>query len=497
MFNALKYSMRGLLAALFLIPSFSQASFIFDHTSSTNSNDYEPTVQLACEEWFNGATRNGQHLEIDDGSVLNHLNLNVWSTSYKCKAVLDSVYYVQSNTTLYAYETVCPTGYIDNGSGTCIPEPICPTAGTTANFGVQLSLGGNTVNVDGDPFPIVDDGCVYQLTDPYSNDSCQLFDDPDNLEAEPTILCFNSYTSTGDEYTGDLSDTIQSADITNFQPHTPDEPSSTTTNTPPLVDNFPDGTSVTSETTSTNTDSGSDSTVEANDDSIVVTQQEGSQTSSTSTTTTTVNPDGSSTVSTNTENTYQPPQTTTTTIDKNDSQTTGSSTGGSQTTTNSNVTDTYDSDGNLTGTSTTGSGDGTGTDDSTKDGNCGAPGQPPCDVVVADNSDDYSDTLSDLSSLQSSLDTQNEDLVTELSDSNEDYGVSQITSFDPDAWVNKYSLFPASGACSGEISTTIFSKSFVLSPCQKLQPLRDILAWVFFILTFFTILKITFNRKIL
>lgn len=50
-----------------------------------------------------------------------------------------------------------------------------------------------------------------------------------------------------------------------------------------------------------------------------------------------------------------------------------------------------------------------------------------------------------------------------------------------------------SSSCSGAISTTIFGRSFVLDPCTKLQPLRDILAWVFSILAALSVIKTVFS----
>jgi hypothetical protein len=48
-------------------------------------------------------------------------------------------------------------------------------------------------------------------------------------------------------------------------------------------------------------------------------------------------------------------------------------------------------------------------------------------------------------------------------------------------------------SCSGGINTTIFGHAFVLNPCDKLQILRDVLAWVFYILTAISIFYITFG----
>ncbi|WAR44571.1 hypothetical protein [Methylomonas rapida] len=41
------------------------------------------------------------------------------------------------------------------------------------------------------------------------------------------------------------------------------------------------------------------------------------------------------------------------------------------------------------------------------------------------------------------------------------------------------SLLPSDSSCSGGINTTIFGKEFIFEPCEKLAPLREILAWFF------------------
>ncbi len=53
------------------------------------------------------------------------------------------------------------------------------------------------------------------------------------------------------------------------------------------------------------------------------------------------------------------------------------------------------------------------------------------------------------------------------------------------------SLLPEETSCSGGIHTTIFNRSFDLEPCEKLLPLREILAWFFSIWTVWIILNLT------
>ncbi|MDD2661354.1 MAG: hypothetical protein PHY54_17015 [Methylococcales bacterium] len=66
-----------------------------------------------------------------------------------------------------------------------------------------------------------------------------------------------------------------------------------------------------------------------------------------------------------------------------------------------------------------------------------------------------------------------------------------LTFSTPGEWVS--SMLPSSTNCAGSINQTVFGKQFIFAPCEKLQPLRDVLAWVFALLAILDILKITFR----
>lgn len=53
------------------------------------------------------------------------------------------------------------------------------------------------------------------------------------------------------------------------------------------------------------------------------------------------------------------------------------------------------------------------------------------------------------------------------------------------------SMLPSDTSCSGGIHTTFLGKSFDLEPCEKLSPLREILAWFFAVMTAWQIINMT------
>ncbi|MCQ8130515.1 hypothetical protein [Methylomonas rivi] len=53
------------------------------------------------------------------------------------------------------------------------------------------------------------------------------------------------------------------------------------------------------------------------------------------------------------------------------------------------------------------------------------------------------------------------------------------------------SMLPADSSCAGGIHTVIFGKHFDLEPCEKLSPLREILAWFFAVMTAWQIINMT------
>lgn len=170
---------------------------------------------------------------------------------------------------------------------------------------------------------------------------------------------------------------------------------------------------------------------------------------------------------------------------------------GSTTTTK---TTTYDSTGKQTGSTSVSSGNVSETDGSGDGGGgeeggelCGAPGQPICDVRIHENESDY-DT-SEIQNLESEFENMMQDLID--MDTSQILGVSEMSWTSPDYWIANFLNIPVSSNCSGVISSTIFGRAFVIDPCEKLIPLREILAWVFSIFTTLTIIAIIFHRKLL
>jgi len=481
-FNALKVSVWGSLAALLLISFSSYSSTLYKYGST-----YYPSGEVACDTIEQTADPSGCN-----GGVCNYT-----FTPNECK-YYDSTLTLRTGANLTLLNGDCSLitsdSYIDDGTGTCIMGSIC-NQGQTEVLEVRLDSNKTTVNIsDGSIFPIVNEGCVYTLTDPFVNDSCVAFDNPDNPNGPPTFVCTSSYTQTGESYTGDLNETIQAVNSVDFTEHVEQPASSSQTPSPPTTDILPDGTTVTTEAINKTIEGASSTDISETETDIVVTHKTGSETVTNETTVTTENPDNTVVVSKETQNTYTPPEITNLNIDKNTGKGTSSTSQSSPQNSGSTVTSTFDANGNHTGTTTTGAGDGTGTDDSTKEGNCGAPGQPPCDVTIEDTTEDshtqgFKDT-------EAELKAKRDGVLAELANHNEDFGLGGVSEFSSSNFITNYLPLPNVTTCSGEINTTIFGYSFILAPCDDLAPLREILAWVFFVLTVFSVINITLGRKI-
>jgi len=381
-------SLRGLVIALFLMPSFVSASYLFDTTQSTNPSVYEPTVQAACQEWFDAYTRNSQHLEVQQGVVTTHYGQNRYSTTYICKSILDSVYYVQSSQTVWAISADCPTGFEDDGSGECVEQTECPVGTVDIGSGgvqecVDICTAGDvrTIRVPlGDiPSSILDNiGCSATYNGVVGN--CTLL-------ADDTATCYAEFATTGDHnevhdcndwhptgfyedcYTvfGEGGDSTQNvtpqSEPTTSQNNISDATASTQVD-PSVVDTLPDGTVI---TTDIQTDSSSASdTIKISETTpgfIFIEEKDGSTTIIQTQTTTTSNPDGSSSVQTEQTNTYTSPKIEITSLDKSTGSSSKTSTGGQTSGGSSTTINNYNSSGSLTSSTQEQTGDGSGTDE--------------------------------------------------------------------------------------------------------------------------------------
>jgi len=373
------------------------------------------------------------------------------------------------------------SGYdYNNGTYSITGTVACPDAGTVKE-GYQYpapSSGVSYVDID---------GCSYTMSD---ITICYIW--------EGDLLCSGDVTSTGNDSPPDTPPVSQVSAPTNPVVDDTDSTSETEVS-PPVVSTLPDSTVVTTEEkTVTNTDKAG-TIVDNGDSTITITDSDGTVSTYSENKVTTVHPDGTITEQITKDTTVSTPDKQKDTINKSDGTVINNITNGDTINHNEVVINNYDADGKLvsTGKVSTGSGESGDEGDSEKEGNCGAPGQPSCEVTIKDTSSDYADQTAKLNQIASDEQALHDEQVEDLKDGENDYGASDIDNFSVDSWIDKYTPFPTSTTCTGDISTSIFGKPFVLSPCVKLQPLRDILAWVFFILTIFTVIRITLDRKII
>jgi|GEM_PF-4363727 len=146
----------------------------------------------------------------------------------------------------------------------------------------------------------------------------------------------------------------------------------------------PDGSTTQTTTETTTNTTGSGTTVWNDGQYIYVRDSSGTVTQYQRTNTTTTQTDGSSTEVTTTSQTVSTPSSTTTTVNTSSGTATITSQQGTSDGSTTVTTDTYDSNGNLVSSETTKTGaTETGDGDETKEGNCGAPNQPTCDVTIS------------------------------------------------------------------------------------------------------------------
>ncbi len=103
---------------------------------------------------------------------------------------------------------------------------------------------------------------------------------------------------------------------------------------------------------------------------------------------------------------------------------------------------------------------------------------------------DYS-TVAQVGGLGQLIDSEISGATGEINGTTNPFSTMSLTT--PADWVGD--LFPATTVCEGTISQNVFGKLFQFAPCEKLQPLREVLAWVFAMLAILDIVKITFRGQ--
>jgi hypothetical protein len=362
----------------------------------------------------------------------------------------------------------CPSGMQDsNGDGLCEELPQCE-AGSDTMFVRYTFTEAQQPNFYTDQAQIQNGGCIY---DSVGVEECGVYSD--GVKA-----CLFEYSQTDEPATGSESEPEEYTQGDSPQGNTTNDTGQTTYTEDPPVTN-PDGsTTQTTNETTTNT-TGSGTTMWNDDDYIYFRDSTGTTTVYDRQKTTTTNTDGSVDENVTTTKSTQTPSTTTTTVNKNTGNTTV--TNNNQSTTNSTTTTTnnyYDSEGNLTGSdsTTTGGSETENEGDENKEGNCGAPGQPACDVSL-----EGEDSLQDPAGiLDDNILPKLDEMITKLEEAGQTDISSDLVQFSP---LNLYE----SGSCDpNAFSTTYHTEQF--RPLEGFcsfydADIRPILAFFFYCLT--------------
>lgn len=478
-----------------------------------NGQVFGPTPQATCQlhaDQFTGEQATCENLHPRPFYDNNYL-FDVWR-NYPSRSQ------AEGDQVIYPIEGACPASYIDDGSGNCIIPQSCPSG--QVNIGsesvpncVDICVSGQTSTVitalSSIPNEIITSSGCSALYDSSTKLNCKLSDPvyctvtytesdifhEDNPCTGSSLL--NCYTVVyGDSNTA----TPQVADTGTPIPNP--ETTETKTVAPTITAPIDDGTSTTNSETNTKT-SDIGTTIKQIGDTVVRVDASGTIIEIISQLTVNTYTDGTSTsIEQNTVNSSPSNNSNTTYNVVDNTITTTSTTSGPSGTKTTSITNHYDSAGKLISqdsqTSGTGlvSGTGTGQDDETKEGNCGAPGQPVCDVKLVDTSDEYVSTMQKIQDAMDKIDSDNK-AITDNFTQNVDDAFDNLTVLNPANFLSKYFGFSMPSSCTGSINTTVFDRAFVVDPCEKLQPLRDILAWTFFVLTLMLSTKILFSRSLL
>jgi len=383
----------------------------------------------------------------------------------------------------------CPSGFADDGSGTCVAVPVCldsqieTTPGVCINKCDILDINGNprvasfSFIMGQSPATAIDDvlGCNYSRQ---SVDTC-------TLSQEGIATCYYTYSETG-EYFG-----VPAATDSTFVDPIPeqsnaDNTGSTNTDStvvsPPVTNPDSSVTDVTVQNKTTT--SGSGAKMWADSSNIYMQDSTGTINQYDKVTTTITNPDGSKSEVISITSGNVTPAITSTVLDKSTATVTSSNISSTTISGGSTTTNNYNSSGTLTDSTVvaSGTGSGSGQDDQTVEGNCGAPNQPACDVTLTgeEHLTDPADVLT-----ESGVLTQRDDNIADLqSGAGEDTGtLFNITN----GFETSFTSVLGSGTCDGTYGTVDYmGHSF--APFVSFCPVwdsdgRPLMKWFFYMLT--------------
>jgi len=332
-------SLRALVLALFLMPSYAFADYNQYRAQSGSISGTGLTLEAACDAYDIKATG---HIVIGYGADFCDVDFATNSTG-------GSIGHIP--VTIVSTSGSCPSGYSSNASNFCEVIPTCEAGNVKYLTGQPNSFPAS---------PISSGGCSYSyLYDPESPSRCVV-----NLSGETS--CTFTYSGNGEASTtndaGELPDVAPEVEGT-----TDNTKSTSETNvSDPTVITDPDGTVTTTENIQIINTAGSGTTISDTESNIIIKSGSGTISNQDKTITTVSSPDGASTVVTSTDKTTSTPTVETTTINKTTGSTTTINNAGSTTTNNVTTVNNYNSAGKLTGSTTTnsdGSADAQGTDE--------------------------------------------------------------------------------------------------------------------------------------
>lgn len=95
----------------------------------------------------------------------------------------------------------------------------------------------------------------------------------------------------------------------------------------------------------------------------------------------------------------------------------------------------------------------------------------------------------------STIDTEQQNSLNNLDEiANGDFG---FNNFNIDEMFRNLFNFPAATGCTGTFDKTIFGYRFFIDPCVSFKPLRDVLAWVFFVFGSIYVYNVFFGRRLI
>lgn len=449
MYKILKISIRGLAIASFLIVSSPAYAVYMYNVADGGNNNYRQTAQLACQAFAGG---DQPYISATETTCTTaHPDLGTFDRP------INKVFYASLS---------CTAPYSDDGTGHCVEQVQCPAQDTSlSNYQHSLTLDTDAIiDVDGCGYQSVSVSACYKSNDEWLCTSDLV---ATGLESPPNSISSSSAPTPSNLITSDA------------------ESVNDTVITPTQTSTMPDGTIVETDSKVVTDIHNQGITVNNADSSITIVDSDGTTTIYSENKVKTIKPDGTVTEVITKDTTVNTGQKTVGSISTSTGNVTSNTTNSTTTNNNQTTTNNYDSSGNLTSTTTsqTGTGQTADTGDKNQEGNCGAPGQPSCDVNLAgsDQLTNPNDVLIG-SGITETLDGQ----------------ISRIESIGQDDISDNILENPFEISGTGQCNASSYSTTYKDSPFNPMETFCDaydstlhpILRFFFYMLTLIVLYKI-------